>query len=646
MFNLLSPVFIFFFIYSFIALFISAYIPGSVALKYSKLKVPFLIYLVLSISVGISFWALQGFILGFLNLRFLTYIYLLVFSIFWFKNFRFHSFKFKTNKFIILSLFLIITGVLSQNVASFFMGTQTSHGISFCCVDASDSLYFASLSQEIVSHIPPFEPGLSGTIVKNYHYLSNIFIAETSRVFFIPLNILQFQVSSLFLSIMLGISALSFGLYVVKREKYTLWLVFFLYLGGDFIWIFLLFLNKGVNPFVMSSLEDGVKFLSNPPRAFAIIQFFNGTTLLYYYLKEKRSLFVTVILGIVFGTLIGFKVYVGIFATTGLFVLCIYQLFKRNLDVLKLLIVTVVVSLMLYLPVNSNAGGIYFTGFWSFENFISQPYLNLGRLELSRRIFLDDNKILKSYFFEAIFIFITLVSFFGSKIIGFFQTKKSLVQISLPLHIFLLSGLFLSFVLGFFFQQTSGGSNTFNFIVNVFIIGSIYTALSMDYLTSLKKPITFLITIVVISLTVPRVVYETAHSIQRLTSNLYQSITPKQLEAFQYLRKQDKGLTIVDRNVFGLDASSPYVAFFVNQPMYLSGTQILESHGVNVSSKNQRVSEMLDPQKVDESREFWKEEKIKYLLIGKTSPIATVSAKFSKILFSNNEVTVLLIDKP
>jgi len=646
MFNLLSPVFIFFFIYSFIALFISAYIPGSVALKYSKIKVPFLIYLVLSISVGISFWALQGFILGFLNLRFLTYIYLLVFSIFWFKNFRFHSFKFKTNKFIILSLFLIITGVLSQNVASFFMGTQTSHGISFCCVDASDSLYFASLSQEIVSHIPPFEPGLSGTIVKNYHYLSNIFIAEISRVFLIPLNILQFQVSSLFLSIMLGISALSFGLYVVKREKYTLCLVFFLYLGGDFIWLFLLFLNKGVNPFVMSSLEDGVKFLSNPPRAFAIIQFFNGTTLLYYYLKEKRSLFVTTIVGIVFGTLIGFKVYIGIFAISGLFVLCIYQLFKRNIETLKLLIVSGVVSLLLYLPVNSNAGGLYFTGFWSFENFISQPYLNLGRLELSRRIFLDDNKILKSYFFEAIFFITTIFSFFGTKIIGVFQTKKSLSQIPLQIHIFLLTGLLLSFVLGFFFQQASGGSNTFNFIVSVFIIGSIYTALSMDYVTSFKKPITFLTTIVIISLTVPRVIYETTHNIQRLTSNLYQSITPKQLEAFEYLRSQDKGLTIIDRNFFGLDSSSPYVSFFVNQPMYLSGAQILESHGVKVSSRNQRVLRMLDPLNIDSSQKLYKEEGIKYLVIGKTSPIATVSATFSKTLFSNNEVVILKIEWP
>lgn len=646
MFNLMSPKFIFFFIYSFIALFISAYIPGSVVLKYSKLKAPFIIYIALSISVGISFWALQGFILGFLNLRFLTYIYLLVFSIFWLKNFRFQSIKFKFNKFIIMSLLLITAGVLSQNIASFFMGIQTSHGISFCCVDASDSLYFASLSQEIVNHIPPFEPGLSGTIVKNYHYLSNIFIAEISRVFLIPLNILQFQVSSLFLSILLGLSALSFGLYVVKREKFTLWILFFLYFGGDLIWLFLLFLNKGVNPFVMSSLEDGVKFLSNPPRAFAIIQFFNGTALLYYFLKEKRSLFVTTIVGIVFGTLIGFKVYIGIFAISGLFVLCIYQLFKRNIETLKLLIVSGVVSLLLYLPVNSNAGGLYFTGFWSFENFISQPYLNLGRLELSRRIFLDDNKILKSYFFEAIFFITTIFSFFGTKIIGVFQTKKSLSQIPLQIHIFLLTGLLLSFVLGFFFQQASGGSNTFNFIVSVFIIGSIYTALSMDYVTSFKKPITFLTTIVIISLTVPRVIYETTHNIQRLTSNLYQSITPKQLEAFEYLRSQDKGLTIIDRNFFGLDSSSPYVSFFVNQPMYLSGAQILESHGVKVSSRNQRVLRMLDPLNIDSSQKLYKEEGIKYLVIGKTSPIATVSATFSKTLFSNNEVVILKIEWP
>jgi len=646
MYNLFSPVFLLFFLYSFIAIFLAIYIPGSVLLRLSKSKLPFFSNSVLAIVVGISLWVFQGFLLGFLNLRFLSYLYIVVFIIFWVRNFKFRPINIKFNRVIVGALALIVIGVLSQNIAAFFMGTQSAQGISFCCVDASDGLYFASLSQEIKFHIPPQEPGLSGVIVKNYHYLSNIFVAELSRIFFIPINIIQFQISALFLSTMLGATVLSFGLYITKKWKYALWLVFFVYFGGDFIWLLLLFLNKGVNPFVMSSLEDGVKFLSNPPRAFAIVQFFGGLTLLAYWLKEKKSLLTTVILGLIFGTLVGFKVYLGIFAVSGLISICLFQLYKKEFEALKLLLVTGIVALVLYVPVNSGAGGIYFTGFWAFENFISQPYLQLGKLELARRIFLDDGKIFKSYFFELIFILVTVFSFFGSKLLGIIQTKKSLSHLPFQLHIFLLTGLILSFVLGFFFQQTSGGSNTFNFIVNVFIIGSIYTALTVDYFTSFKKPVAIVLAIIVIAVTIPRVWYETSRNISRLTNNQYQTITPKQLEGFDFLKGQKKGLTVIDRTVFGLDASSPYIKFFVEQPMYLSGTQILESHGVNVKNKVNNVSIILDPLREKEAQQLLQQEDIMYLVIGKTSPIATVSARFSKSIFSNNEVSVLLIAQP
>lgn len=646
MYNLFSPQFIFFFLYSLAAIFLSVYVPGSVAIRLSKLKVSLFSSIVLSVTAGTSLWVLQGFLLGFVNLRFITYIYLGISFLFWIRNFHFKKFTIKVNKLLVTAFLLVVVGVTTQNIAAFFMGTQTSNGVSFCCVDASDSLYFASLSQEIKRNIPPQEPGLSDTTVKNYHYLSNIFVAEVSRIFFIPLHIIQFQVSALFVSVMLGLSSLLFGLTVVKKWKYALWLVFFLYFGGDFIWLVLLILNKNVNPFVMSSLEDGAKFLSNPPRAFAIVQFFGGLILLSHWLKEKKSFVLTIILGIIFGTLVGFKVYLGIFAVSGLVVLCLYQILRKDFDGLRLLAITCITSLILYVPVNGNAGGIYFTGFWSFENFISQPYLKLGNLELARRIFLADNKILKSYFFESIFILVTVFSFFGSKIIGVVQTKNSLSLIPFQLHIFLLSGILVSLIFGFLFQQTSGGSNTFNFIVNVFIIGSVYAALSAFFLTSLKKPIAIIFAAIIIGLTVPRVLYETYRSIYRLTNNQYQSVTPLQLRAFDFLKHQAKGLTVVDRTAFGLDASSPYVAFFVDQPMYLSGLQILESHGVKVSTRSSKVATMLDPLRVDQARQLFLTEKIKYFVIGKSSPLATVSAQFSETLFSNNEVSILKIAQP
>ena len=106
---------------------------------------------------------------------------------------------------------------------------------------------------------------------------------------------------------------------------------------------------------------------------------------------------------------------------------------------------------------------MYFTGLSLFENFIVQPWMMLDRLELARRIYLEHRSWLRVIQYEVIFAFIFIATVFGTKLLGLFQTRKSLSRLPIELHIFLISGMAVSVILGLFFQQYTGGSNTFNF---------------------------------------------------------------------------------------------------------------------------------------------------------------------------------------
>lgn len=640
MYSLLSFEFIFFFLYSIIAIIIAVLIPGNVLLRQSKLRLPVLSDIVISAVVGSSSLVLIGFVSGYLEIRIATYIYIILAAILWVRNKYWKDIKINLKKSYSYPALIIVVGSLLQLISTFFFNVKNPEGLSYCCVMVSDNLYFAALSQELVQRIPPYEPGLYGVVVNNYHYLSNLFVAEISRVFMIPITLLQFQVSSVYLSLMLGLSLLSLGRTLTNKWAFSLWLLFFAYFGGDLIWLVVLILQGPMHMFSMSSLEDGVKFLENPPRAYAVVQLFGGISMLIYTFKNKSKIFL-LLTGVVFGTLIGFKVYIGIFAILGLVGLGIAGFFRKKYRYAFLALISILVSLAVYLPVNKDAGGLYFTSFWFFENFIVQPYLGLQRLELARIVFVNDGKIFKSLFFEAIFVCLTLFSIFGTKLIALFQFPSAIKLLPWQIHIFLISGILPSFFAGFFFQQTSGGSNTFNFIVNVLTVFSVYSASALTFVSKFRK-LGIAITVVVVFLTIPRVLYVTYHNIVLLSTNELYYFRNTEVEALTFLKSQPLGLTLVDHKQFEMDKVSPYIRLYTNQPMFGSGIGILVSHGIKTDLQ-EKVSEIFE-QGADStgSAKLIKEHRIEYIVTGEKNPqLVYTGLEHSNIIFNNHEVTIL-----
>lgn len=648
MFSIFDPVFWLYFVLFLISVFFAFYIPGDILLK--KLQLPLFQRMVLGIVIGMVLWGFQGIVFGYLGLRWLSYIYLLITFIFWVKTYlrkkKFISIQhFKGWKPDFLLATLVIIGSFLQLTIIWFNGFLYPNGLYFCCGNPSDNLFHIALTNQIVNHFPPFQPGMSGVVVHNYHYWSNLVVAELIRVFGLPLISTQYQYSTVLISVFLGLSIITFGQIVKLGRTFIAWLLFFLYFGGDWIYLLLFSLGKGLN-FNMSSLEDGSKFLANPPRAFSIVVFFVGISLLVLWIR-RRDLHSGLLMALVLGSSIGFKVYTGIFGLIGLATLGLYFLIKRDFRMLPPLLVTLLVSLAIYLPVNNNAGGLYFTGLWIFENFIVQKELGLVHLELARRIFLEHNNWIRVWIQEFIFFALFTISIFGSKLLGLFQSKKSLSLLPRELNIFLLSGIMVSAVAGFFFQQKSGGANTFNFLVAIFMFGSIYTALACYYwIGKISNRFKWIFILLVLVLTIPRVIQEWRINSINLIKREGFVIDNAELEGLNYLReKTDKtALVLVDNRNFSMDMSSPYMSFLANRPMFFSGKGILDSHGIDTSKRLQVANTILTSNDERTVNAELSGNKIEYIYMsGHDSFPVEKSAYFIKTVFQNNKVKILKI---
>lgn len=651
MFNFTDLFFWLYFVIFFISIFFAFFIPGDLILW----RIPLSLFqrIVLGIIVGMVLWGWQGFIFGYLNFRWLSYFYLAIFFTLWLVIFfKKHSLKFfiklNLHNFDWKIILLIFAGTIIQVSAVWFNGILKPQGLYFCCGNITDNILHISLTNQLVKNFPPLEPGMSDVIVKNYHYWSNLVIAELIRIFKLPLIATQFQYSTLFISLFLGLSAMAFCQIVNLGRRFVIWLLFFLYFGGDLIFLLVSVMRRELN-FNMSSLEDGAKFLVNPPRAFSIIILFAGISLFILWIR-KKDLHLGILTAFVLGSLIGFKVYTGIFALFGFSLLGLYFLITKNFRMLITPLIALIFSLIIYLPVNSGAGGLYFTGFALFENFIVQPWMMLDHLELARRIYLEHNNWLRIIQQEIIYIFVFIVTVFGTKLIGILQTKRTLNLLPKELHIFLLSGIGVSIILGFFFQQKTGGANSFNFLVSVFIIGSIYTALASTYwFKKFNIVLKFFIIVFLIFLTIPRVAHETYLNINNLLHNNGFIISNNELSALNYLREKTNknSLVLVDYRGLKIDAVSPYVSFLADRSMFLSGMEAdLNTHGVDFSDRKKEVDIIFTSPKALIVGKILKKNKIDYLYLGYPySLYADESSYFTKIVYEGGGITILKVSQ-
>ena len=616
------------------------FIPGNNLL--SPLKRPILEKLVLGTALGMVLWVVQSYVFGFLGMRWFSFVYILV-NVVVFLYLRRKDFKiprFGKANIDYISLLIIIFGTVLNLSAVWFIGVKTADGLYFCCRGVPDAIYHLSLTNELIKNFPPYEPGMSGVIVKNYHYLSNLLSADLARIFNLDFIKVQFEYMSLLSALLLGGSALVLGGILKLNKIITRWFLIFLYFSGDIIYLLLFLRGHGIN-FNVTIMDDASKLLAGPPRALSIMLLLSGICLLSIFIK-KRSLYAGIMAAIVMGVLVGFKVYTGIFALSGLAGLGLYFLLKRDYKLLIVPFLALFISLFYYIPNNIGAGGLYFNGLWRFENFMQHKDLAISKLDYLRISAQQSGNFILVACLEVLFVLIYFLTLFGTVNIGLFQNKKSVKLLPLELNIFLIGALFVSLVAGSFFYQKTGGANTIQFLINVFIVGALYASVAIYYWTkSIPKTVRYIIFTLIFIFTVARPVYEISNNFSYIFSKRGFFVENGQLAAFGYIKNNTPINSIIAvEPSMAEDEPFMYVTFLTNRPIFLSGAGTLRDHGQNTKSRESAIRliySSIDNNLVLKTLIF---NKIKYVYVSKGVDLKAKDGDFLQKVFQNEKATI------
>lgn len=566
------------------------FIPGHLFIR--KFAWPVWLKLGSSIVTGMVLWTYQGFVLGYLHWREGTYVYLLgclgwwgwinrqqfdrrKWSLIWQSFKRVHLDK--------GLLVILVIGIVFQLSAVWPWGATNDQGLLFCCRGVPDLIYHTALINSLTKNMPPFEPGAFGVVVRNYHYWYNLMAADLIRLFHFNVYVLSMHYLALLFTFLFTGSLVGIGTVFRLPKNFTRWFVFFCLFFGDGLYLVRAILGQGFT-FDVEIFDDATKLLANPGRAFSLLIFFWSLILFTQWLK-RRSLSLDILLVLMFASLVGFKIYTFVFVGIGLF--SVSLLFVRHKDFKRLIlpILTLIIGVSLYLPVNAGTGNdLWFHPPYIIHNFIQLPSLHLSVLELRRIIFLAHHNWFKAILYEGLFAGIFFISVYGTLLTGFIITRKSWRSVPREIHLFLIPGILITLFLGIFSSQSIGGTNTVQFAVALPYFLSFYAALWLCQWRLAKRSLQILLTVLIVGFTLPRVVYEFGQNVKLLSGRQEIPVPPQQMAALSYLKAFPEGLVMLPP-AWANEESMLYVPVLADKPLYLAGQDgLLRDHGITEGS--------------------------------------------------------------
>lgn len=485
---------------------------------------------------------------------------------------------FRLPKFDVGVALILLVGIVLQVSAVWFMGTPTAQGLFFCCRGVPDGIYHLALTDQLVRTIPPFEPGASGVVVRNYHYWSNLIMAETIRIFGTELITTVYKFFPLLISVLTAGAVVSLGSILKTGKNYTRLLALFVFFSGDSLFLLTALRGKGFL-FNNQLLDDASKLLAGPPRSFSIMIFFWAIIAFVIWLK-RFSWRGTIILTILFASLAGLKLYTAIFAYIGLGSTGLYFFAHRDWKRLSMPITVAILALAIYWPVNGGSNGISPVYPVAFRDFVSQPNLGIDVLRLRQMVFEASGKWPIVWGYELLFAILYFLFNFGVLNLAVFQTRQSLRRFPLILHWFLIPAILVTAYLGFFTSQKIGGGNTIQFIISLYFFLALYAALGISHLLDrLPKFLSVILFFIVIVLTVPRAVYEGLQNFQFVQRKEGFTVSDDQLAAMNYLRSTPANSVVMLSPDWANLETTLYVSFLSGRSIFLSGYKgVLSDH--------------------------------------------------------------------
>lgn len=632
--------------------FLAFYIPGRVVLgkqtKFSPLAITGV-----SIILGFVLWGWQGYLFGYLQLRWLSYLYLLIFLALFIKRkyWVIEIPKVQLKKLDLIILLIIVLGIFGQVMPFVKNGFTSSEGLFIHSYNYCDHIWHAALAQELASKFPPDEPALSRIALSNYNFWFHFVAGEFSRVFNLPLFFVQFTGLYPIASILLAIMGYTFAKSIYDSKFFIRLFLFFLYFSGDAIgWLFSI-VNGKLMLNMSKGFDDAVKFMDTPGYGSSLII---ALTAFYLFVKYKDNLTFKkqLLIGFLIGSLIGFKVYMGIGFMLGFGMLALFGFLRRRYSYIPIFLIASFFSATQFLPFNANSGGLFFLLFEVPRGFIAQEGLNLGWIDQRWRIFAESNNYLRIAEYAIYITGIYLVVQFGFKVLGFIPLRRTIKIIGLDFFVLLYSILFFSLFVSMFFYQKVGGGNIWQFLLPVSLMLCILASLNLSLIFSkLNKFIVGILITFIIIFTIPSWVNFTSFFFYTDYLSDFHGIPTSELNSYNFIKSNSSKnslLLLIGDTSYSNCLAAPAAKPLTERELFFSGTGVTGVVFPEYIRREKDVTFIKDSKDEKGVFKVLKKNGINYILIFKNSPVEAnsylLNNKFLEEVYSNKSTIILKVD--
>ena len=557
-----------------------------------------------------------------------------------------------------LAVLLILVGSATWSATMVKSGLIYKYGMGFWGPNGHDGIWHIALIKSLAKGSWDM-PVFAGSALQNYHVGYDLLLAVLSRLTGINPITLYFQVFPVVLALLIGILTYKLVFSWKGSKPQALWATFFVYFGGSFGWIVNLLRKAELGGESMFWAQQGISTLVNPPFALSLVLLLLGIILL---LKKKKNTWDFLLTVIVFGVLIQVKAYAGILVLGALALAGVYKFVrKEGKDILLVSAGSAILSLVLFLPLNKEAGSLLvFRPFWFLETMMGLS----DRVGWDRFFSAMTNWRLGNIWIKAVPAYIVAFAIFWFGNLGTRVIKEILVLRWLKnlkklewMEVFFAAMIVAGAALPMFFLQEGTPWNTIQFVYYSLFASGILAGVILGELTERFGGYkAWAISLTIILLTIPTTIGTLQHY---LPSRPPSMIPTGELEALEFLSSQPDGVVLTypfDKDKAKAAEANPprplylyestaYVSALTGKSVYLEDEVNLDITGYPWRQRRDEVVGFLQSMEYRLVRAFPRENNITYVywLKGQRATLGEGQIGMRRI-FENSLVEIFKVD--
>ncbi|RJQ27891.1 hypothetical protein C4577_00420 [Candidatus Parcubacteria bacterium] len=507
---MISPLLFIFFLLFVCLVFINFSLPGLITLEKARIKMNVWEKVIIGTVLGFVTFTLISYLLLITGLHLLLPFLIFGGTVLFLKdgiNILKNQLVLPKKSHLILLTSIFFFGIGGQLAIIAPSGMNISGDLVFWSSHGHDGMWHIALVEELKKGFPLQNPIFSGSKLVNYHFFSDITIADFNYFFKLSSLDLYFRFFPFLFSFLLGGLAFLIGQKLGKSFASGIWSMFFTYFAGSFGYIVTFIKDKSIGGESLFWSSQIQSIIGNPPQMIALVIILTFTYLFITYIENQNRILLIMMI-ILAGSLTIFKVYAGVTLLGVITIISLIRFAKeRKKDFLILTIVSIILSLLLYLPYTSKTASFLILEPWWFIRTMVVAPDRLGWLdmELKRQTYIVENNWKRVIQLEITAFLIFLFGNLGMRFIGFYTVFILLKNFRNYLTYYIFLFLFISLIFPLLFLQKGVASNTSQFLQYFLLFFGILAGVSANKIINQISfsPLKIIFCFLVISLAIP-----------------------------------------------------------------------------------------------------------------------------------------------